>query len=1455
MNSRLLFFLIFIFFAGQMSHANNNYRVVRGERPPIDYSRIEEDAFVKGVLVIKFNRIQEKHLEQNSFQTDKNGIVKFNITDLDRLNEQYGVRLAQQHFNTPALKNTFSERHKAWGFHLWYRLELDEDADIVSVIKEYSSLHEVEIAEPEFKKVLIGSHDIADFHILEKENSSIQESWTPNDPQYNNQWHYNNTGQQNGTPGVDISLEEAWELQKGDTAVIVAIIDGGIDYNHQDLAGNMWSEIGFNFVNNSPNIEPHNHGTHVAGTIAAVSNNNIGVAGIAGGSGENDGVRLMSCQVFASSSNGGFHLAPVYAADNGASISQNSWGYTSPNFYEQNVLDAIDYFNVNGGGEAMDGGITIFAAGNSNSSSAYYPGYYSGAFSVAATNNNDAKSWYSNYGPWVDISAPGGETNSVTERGVLSTVNGNQYAYYQGTSMACPHVSGVAALMLSTVYGEFSPEDVVDILLNTVDNHYGANPGFIGQLGAGRLNALHAVALAELYLTLPSNPSDFVAEGVSDTQIELNWQLNDDGNNVILAWSPNGSFGIPQEGVAYEEDDVIEGGGIVLYKGTDTTFAHSDLNAATLYYYKLWTVVDDTIYSLGRTAHTYTQCGVTQLPVTENFSVGEIPYCWTFPNGQGNWEITSAYGNPAPGVQFNWSPSVNNYSYAFESIPLDGDIPGNAIALEFDMMLDNYSTSTLEELIIQVYNGEEFVDVITFDNSEDDMSWETYMIDITEQALGHTFMVRFVAEGENSYNLNRWAIDNFNVYSFSCPQPSQLVTEEITTESVLLSWNAVGDEVLWDIVWGNPGFDPYTQGTLVSGIAETTYLLEGLNVYTPYQVYVRADCGDEDTSIWTGPLSFTTLATCPAPVNLNVSQVTAGSANISWDQVGEETIWQLAWGPVGFNPDNSGTFVDGLTDTDYLLENLESVTSYDVYVRAYCGQDDESLWAGPVSFTTICDIFTLPFTEAFDGNSVECWSFPIGQGNWGFGSTYPPPSSQSGTPHATFNWSPSQVGYSYALTSPLFDALNAEETVKVDYVLFLNNYDSDNLEQMSVEYKAFEDEEWILLENYTNEGLAGNDVEFVEEALVLAGMQGQLFQIRFRAHGQNSFSINGWSLDDVTLYQEYTECFEPVSLSVSNITTTSAELDWVSAGTEVMWHVLWGETGFNPATEGNLIEGVTEKPLLLENLQQNTSYEFYVKAICSAEQQSDWAGPEGFTTEIATYTMTITYEGPGMTDPEGDVTVEHGSDLTIQLDHVLGGHIQDVTLDGESVMDQVVDFQLTVENITSDHEIHAVFALNQYEIELTAEPAHGGTVIGGGIYEHYSEVTIQAIPAENFIFVNWTEGDYVWSEEEEFELYIMGPLHLVANFQDVTSVELIPGLTEILIYPNPAQDKLWIEFDQRQATDVKISIYSVHGHLVREKTIAADSDTKISFDLEGLQPGVYMVNFNNGSLVRKVIIN
>src|SRR5690606_1231059 len=142
----------------------------------------------------------------------------------------------------------------------------------------------------------------------------------------------------------------------------------------------------------------------------------------------------------------------------------------SSGYYEQAVLDAIDYFNANGGGSVLNGGITIYAAGNSGSPGQWYPAYYSGAFSVAATTNQDLKAWYSNYDTWIDIAAPGGETNTVTERGVLSCLTGNSYGFYQGTSMACPHVSGVAALIISLAPGQLLPQDIKDILTSTTDD-------------------------------------------------------------------------------------------------------------------------------------------------------------------------------------------------------------------------------------------------------------------------------------------------------------------------------------------------------------------------------------------------------------------------------------------------------------------------------------------------------------------------------------------------------------------------------------------------------------------------------------------------------------------------------------------------------------------------------------------------------------------------------------------------------------------------------------------------------------------------------------------------------------------------------------------------------------------------------------------------------------------------
>ncbi len=321
---------------------------------------------------------------------------------------------------------------------------------------------------------------------------------TPNDPSFGNLWGLRNTGQtigQTGLPGSDINATAAWDITTGSASVVVGVVDTGVDYNHPDLAANMWSNPGakghpdcaagthgFNAITNTCDPQDdHSHGTHVAGTIGAVGNNGLGVAGV------NWTTSIMALKFIASSGYGTTADAiqaiefAVQAKIDGVNVRvlNNSWG-GGP--FSKALLDEINRANENDI-------LFVAAAGNDGTSNDVYPHYPSNyatpnMISVAATDNRDNTAWFTNYGPTtVHLGAPGVST--------YSTVPGSGYASYSGTSMASPHVAGVAALILAQSPGLTTAEVKAEILDNTDPVASLSGKTITG----GRLNAARALGV------------------------------------------------------------------------------------------------------------------------------------------------------------------------------------------------------------------------------------------------------------------------------------------------------------------------------------------------------------------------------------------------------------------------------------------------------------------------------------------------------------------------------------------------------------------------------------------------------------------------------------------------------------------------------------------------------------------------------------------------------------------------------------------------------------------------------------------------------------------------------------------------------------------------------------------------------------------------------------------------
>ena len=394
----------------------------------------------------------------------------------------------------------FEAKHRAAGLHRWYRVSYDPAASRTKAGEALGALPGVEAVQFPPRRV--------------------RTALPFNDPHLSLQWNYFNDGSMRGfKAGADIHVVPVWEqYTAGSSDVIVAVVDGGVDRSHEDLAGVVLSaaEGSRNFV---PGYAPEritadDHGTHVAGTIAAVNDNGKGVAGIAGGRNGRGGVRIMSCVIFGDDDTAYYGdedaRALVWAADHGAVIANNSWAFDFDS--EKDAADyaryfistrddptksAIDYFIANAGTDAqgrqtgpMKGGVVFFASGNEGWQYAA-PSCYDPVIAVGAFGPDGKMPEFANYGPWVDILAPGGsDSDSAYEEWILSTVAGGEYAYFPGTSMAAPHAAGVAALLVSYFGGPgFTPDQLKEALLNGAVDDIDLQGRTVG---GGRLDALGA---------------------------------------------------------------------------------------------------------------------------------------------------------------------------------------------------------------------------------------------------------------------------------------------------------------------------------------------------------------------------------------------------------------------------------------------------------------------------------------------------------------------------------------------------------------------------------------------------------------------------------------------------------------------------------------------------------------------------------------------------------------------------------------------------------------------------------------------------------------------------------------------------------------------------------------------------------------------------------------------------
>lgn len=722
-----------------------------------------------------------------------------------------------------------------------------------------------------------------------------------------------------------------------------------------------------------------------------------------------------------------------------------------------------------------------------------------------------------------------------------------------------------------------------------------------------------------------------------------------------------------------------------------------------------------------------------------------------------------------------------------------------------------------------------------------------------------------------------------------CPDVWSVTISNITHQGAEISWSNSSVQDTWNIEVGLPGFIPGTGSQVLSfnSINDNPFVIStGLEPETEYVAYVMADCGALGTSDWVGSDNFTTFPTCMVPVNVVISDVMTNSVNVSWTETGTATTWNLIYGPIGFDPQSEGTFVEGLVETNFLIEGLTANTQYSLYVQADCGGGDISHWSVISSFTTPCDnIGVFPWLEEFTvwSDITNCWDLT--------GGTRIVQQYGGTAVRANFwSWSSGSTAY---LTTPLIDMSDLTNP-QVEFYWshrYQSTYPDDQLSlQVSDDNGANWTEVWMLTGSQFHSGSsAGNTTPgtYVSSGVIDLSSFGDMIYVRFyfvSDHGPDVFINNIGIFDWV--------CDAPADLSVSSVDNHTASVSWTDVSGEGVADLVYGVSGFDPLTEGNILYDVSN-PYTLTNLDAETTYDVYVLSVCDLMGESAWTGPATFTSlancaqpsNLNTFALAATTVSIGWTDNSGEGVAD-----------VLYG-IQGFNPETEGTL---------ITNATNPYIITGLTPQTSYSIyvrsvcALTAESVWVGPLdfTTSGVLNNETEIlsysfgpTVDYEPATidnnaKTVVLYVVEGTDLTNQIATYTLsagatasiatipqfsgttannFTNGPLTYLVTAEDGTTQNwsvtamIWVGIDEVShfdmqILPNPNNGKFILSINHSDDR-CRYEMYDISGRIIAAETLTGSGRMVKNFDLD-LAPGAYYIRLISGTRIttQKVII-